>query len=162
MPARVDHWAIACSYMTSDVLKTEEFRKLWVDWVDHRKELKKSLTSQAIKRQIKKLERWGYKRAITALDHTMEGNWVGIREPEKPEQRPVQPSESLDERRARELREAEEWWDTLLPGNQARHEVAMKRLLEEDHPERWQQYVDDWKKSGEWVQHIYDNKGRFR
>lgn len=68
--------------MTTDVLKTDIFHASWVEWVEHRQQLRKKLTPASIKRQLAKLEAMGHARAVAALGHSIAQGWTGIFEPD--------------------------------------------------------------------------------
>jgi hypothetical protein len=59
-----------------------EFKAAWGDWVKHRKEIKKPLTEQQVRKQIKEFEQWGPERSIAAIEHTIKKGWQGLREPD--------------------------------------------------------------------------------
>lgn len=61
-------------------LETNEFRAVWSQWCSHRAEIKKPLTETQVEKQLTKFAKWGVKRSIAAIDHTVEQGWVGIRE----------------------------------------------------------------------------------
>jgi hypothetical protein len=63
-------------------LQTPEFLKAWDDWMKHRKEIRKALTPQSVKMQMKDFSAWGVVRAIAAIEHTIKKGWQGIREPD--------------------------------------------------------------------------------
>lgn len=63
---------------------SERFRHGWLEWVQHRREIKKKLTPTAVEKQLKALAEMGEQRALAAIDHTIRNGWVGIREPENP------------------------------------------------------------------------------
>jgi hypothetical protein len=61
-------------------LKTEEFKAAWVEWVSHRKQLKKPLTATSVKRQLSKLSEMGPDRATKAILFSILNGWTGIYE----------------------------------------------------------------------------------
>jgi hypothetical protein len=63
-------------------LQTGPFLAAWSDWVQHRREIKKKLTPLAVTKQLKRLASMGESRARTAIEHTIEKGWTGLREPE--------------------------------------------------------------------------------
>ena len=65
-----------------DNLDTDSFRKVWAEWEQHRSEIRKPLKPTQIKKQLKRLDELGLKKAIEALNHTIDMGWQGIREPE--------------------------------------------------------------------------------
>ena len=64
-------------------LNTPQFAEAWANWEKHRKEIRKPLTRQSVKMQMRDFERWGVDRAIAAIEHTIKKGWQGIREPEQ-------------------------------------------------------------------------------
>jgi hypothetical protein len=61
-------------------LDTPEFRAVWGDWQQHRREIKKPLTPLAIQKQFKELTLMGPARAVTAINHSIAQGWTGIYE----------------------------------------------------------------------------------
>ena len=59
-------------------LDTPEFRSLWSEWVAHRKRLRKPLTPQAERFQLKKLARDGLGGATARIGRSFEGGWRGL------------------------------------------------------------------------------------
>jgi hypothetical protein len=72
-------------------LDTDSFRKVWGEWQQHRSEIRKPLKPTQIKKQLKRLDELGLKRAIEALNHTIDMGWQGIREPEPEDPRKPRP-----------------------------------------------------------------------
>lgn len=63
-------------------LNTPEFQSAWIDWVQHRVELKKPLTPLSVKKQLAALLEIGHDRAISAINHSIANRWQGIFEPD--------------------------------------------------------------------------------
>lgn len=88
------------------LLANPELSVLFADWIEHRNEKgKQPLTSVAKRRAIAKLERWGPKRSIAAIEYSLEHNWDGIFEPHEvlqplPQSRyvPIAPIQALPPR----------------------------------------------------------------
>ena len=59
-------------------LRTENFLKAWVEWQQHRREIRKKLTPLAAHRQLAQLEAMGEARAIAAIEHSIQNGWTGI------------------------------------------------------------------------------------
>lgn len=81
-PMLIDkRWAETCKYMRTSVLNTAEFRDVWLEWWDYRKEKGKShaLVSTTVRYQIHKLEKYGVDMAIEALLLSMEKGWEGFK-----------------------------------------------------------------------------------
>jgi DNA-binding MarR family transcriptional regulator len=57
---------------------SQTFRETWQAWERHRKEIRKPITSESRKLQLKKLEAMGEQRAIAAINHSLEKGWQGI------------------------------------------------------------------------------------
>ncbi len=75
----------ACNAMKTDVLRTVAFQIEWFKWVRYRRDvIGKPATEHVVKRTIPKLEEWGHDRAIAAIRHSMDYEWVGIFEPGGP------------------------------------------------------------------------------
>jgi hypothetical protein len=64
-----------------ETLNNERFLVAWGDYVTHRREIKKPLTSLAAKKQLKQLEEWGQDRAVVAINHSIAKGWQSIYEP---------------------------------------------------------------------------------
>jgi len=74
-------------------LDFDSFLKVWLEWEQHRKEIRKPLKPMQIKKQLKRLGELGLTKAIEAINHTINMGWQGIREPEpedprKPSKKP--------------------------------------------------------------------------
>jgi len=54
---------------------SDKFKESWTDWELHRKQLKKPLTDQSIKMQLKKLKSLGENTAIEWIEYAIEKNW---------------------------------------------------------------------------------------
>ena len=63
-------------------LQVDTFVRAWLDWCDHRCEIKHSLTEMQAKKQLGQFESWGADRSMAAINHTIAQGWQGIREPE--------------------------------------------------------------------------------
>ena len=61
-------------------LDTVEFGNAWSEWEQHRREIKKTLTPLAAKRQINLLLKMGHDRAIAAIQHSVMQGYAGIYE----------------------------------------------------------------------------------
>jgi len=62
-------------------LNTPEFLSTWQDWQKHLSEKKAKTTPTAFQKQLKLLESWGVKKAIFALNKSINNNWQGVFEP---------------------------------------------------------------------------------
>lgn len=62
---------------------SEEFKEAWQDWEEHRKMMKEPLTPIAKKRQWRFLATLGEKKAIQAIDNSINHNWTGLFEPKE-------------------------------------------------------------------------------
>ena len=60
------------------LLQTPAFQEAWGRWNDHLRQKRKPATYHALDLQLKKLEGWGEKRAIAAINNSIMGNWQGI------------------------------------------------------------------------------------
>ena len=68
-------------------LDFDSFMKVWDEWEQHRKEIRKPLKPTQIKKQLKRLGELGLTKAIEAINHTINMGWQGIREPEQEDPR---------------------------------------------------------------------------
>lgn len=59
-------------------LNVPTFLKSWEDWLADRKERKKAVTTRAAKIQLGKLESMGVKRAVAAIENSIEKGYQGI------------------------------------------------------------------------------------
>jgi hypothetical protein len=62
---------------------SDEFREAWTDWEQYRREIKKPLTSLAIKRQVKKIKAMGEAEAIAAIDQSISARYPDIYPPKQ-------------------------------------------------------------------------------
>jgi len=69
-------------FIFPESLNTPEFKYAWENWQQHRKEIKKPLTPQSIKMQMKEFAVWGPLRSIRAIEFTIKKGWQGIKEDE--------------------------------------------------------------------------------
>ena len=69
------------NYSFPKELDDATFITAWSNWIDDRKERKKAVTARAAKIQLKKLEAMGIKRAIAAIENSIEKGYQGIFEP---------------------------------------------------------------------------------
>lgn len=95
-----------------DNLNSEEFKKLWEEWVTHRKEIRHPLTPTQIDKQLKRLSELGIAAAVEALEHTIRNGWQGIRRPEQEIQKAPPPGGQNNTPNAR-LREIEKEMEKL-------------------------------------------------
>ena len=61
-----------------DNLRSEAFKNIWGQWLEHLSQKKKPPTNRAIDLQLKKLSAMGEARAIAALENSICGNYQGI------------------------------------------------------------------------------------
>lgn len=59
-----------------------DFAAAWADWLQHRREIKKSVTPTQSIAQLQKLGSMKEKDAISTIRNTIEKGWQGLREPE--------------------------------------------------------------------------------
>jgi hypothetical protein len=59
------------------------FRRVWQEWQRHRCEMKKPLTKETTRKQLKKLAAMGEIRAVAALEFSITNGWQGIFEPKE-------------------------------------------------------------------------------
>jgi hypothetical protein len=64
-------------------LSTSDFKKSWEAWKKFRKEIKKKLAPSTEEKQLKKLAKWGEKKAILAIENSIFNQWQGLFEPNK-------------------------------------------------------------------------------
>lgn len=60
--------------------ESEAFKNAWGEWEQHRKEIKKKITPTTRSKQLLQLRKIGERRAIAALNHSIEKGWGGIYE----------------------------------------------------------------------------------
>lgn len=77
-----DPWSTAMETMTSDTLRTDDFKSAWSAWVAYRAELRKPLTPSTIKRQITTLQDMGVNDAIAAIERSISNGWTGLFPPD--------------------------------------------------------------------------------
>jgi len=100
-------------FVFPDSLNIPEFKSAWENWQQHRKEIKKPLTPQSIKMQMKEFTAWGPERAIKAIEFTIKKGWQGIKENENEQpsraQSPIAPiKKSFDDIRLEIITKLEE------------------------------------------------------
>jgi len=83
------------------MLNTPAFVKAWSDWLAHRKEIKKPLSSLAASKQFPALIQMGAERAVAAINHSIASRYQGIFEPHQngkhqPPKRPTAPVGTVD------------------------------------------------------------------
>ena len=78
-------------------LNFDSFLKVWVEWEQHRTEIRKPLKPTQVKKQLKRLGELGLTKAIEALNHTINMGWQGIREPEPEDPRRPRPKPGNNE-----------------------------------------------------------------
>lgn len=59
-------------------LQTPEFSKAWRDWIAHRRDIRKPLTSGSCGRQLQELARIGPHQAVAAIGRSILNGWTGI------------------------------------------------------------------------------------
>jgi hypothetical protein len=57
-----------------------DFQGMWAEWVQHRKEIRKTLTPSTIKTQLKKMGKMGKARSTAMMQHTIANGWTGLYE----------------------------------------------------------------------------------
>ena len=77
----------AADFPIPEVLDTPAFREVWAEWAEHRKQKRSSLTPVSKKKQLTQLAALGVKRAIAALNHSMQQGYTGIFEPNATDQK---------------------------------------------------------------------------
>ena len=75
-----------------DSLKGEQFETAWVEWLQHRAEIKKPLTETQSTKLLKKFDGWGVNRSIAAINHSIANGWQGIFEPGQKNGKSVEPT----------------------------------------------------------------------
>lgn len=71
------------------LLRTAEFIAAWTEWIEHRLECTREysakwpITIQCFKLAIRKCERWGVERSVSAIEHSIEMCYRGLYEPRK-------------------------------------------------------------------------------
>jgi hypothetical protein len=89
------------------LLQTPAFLEAWERWLDHLRQKHKPPTTHATDLQLKKCESWGEKRAITALNYSIEKNWQGIYEEHTNGQNRSQPRSRFADRNKGTLNEGQ-------------------------------------------------------
>jgi hypothetical protein len=79
---------------------SDEFRKVWTEWEQHRREIKKPLTPTSTRHQLKDLVSTGEAEAIAAIHRSIGNGWTGIfpaASKNKPDHRQVKASREYPE-----------------------------------------------------------------
>lgn len=64
-------------------LCTPEFMSAWDDFVEMRRRIKRKLNPISARRMLAKLERWGLKKAILAVNRSADNGWQGVFDPDE-------------------------------------------------------------------------------
>lgn len=72
------------SYQIPESLNVPGFPEKFEEWIKHRKEIRKPVTQTQCEGLLKQFEKWGVRRAIAAIDHTILKGWQGLAEPDAP------------------------------------------------------------------------------
>lgn len=64
-------------------LHTPTFLKEWEAFVSHRIQIKRKMTDEAARRILKKLSGWGERKAIEAINESIEKSWTGVFDPDR-------------------------------------------------------------------------------
>ena len=62
-------------------LQTAAFAVSWAEWEQHRKEIRKKLTPESVKRQLRDLEKMGEAAAIQSINESVKNGWQGLFQP---------------------------------------------------------------------------------
>jgi hypothetical protein len=76
-------------------LDREDVKQAWRDWIDHRAELRKPLTSAAIRRQLAFLAALGPDGAVASIEQSIMNGWQGLfhpRQAPQPASKPAEPA----------------------------------------------------------------------
>jgi len=68
--------------MTLEQKASPDFIDSWKGWLQHRKEIKKTLKETTAKRQLNMLGKKSIQDAIAMIEHTILKGWTGLREPD--------------------------------------------------------------------------------
>lgn len=63
------------------ILGSGKFRKAYREWLEHRQQKRKPITSLAMKKQLNRCEGWGVERSAVNIAVSIERGWEGIYEP---------------------------------------------------------------------------------
>ncbi len=66
------------SLFSDDFQKDEKFKATWLDWIKHRKEIRKKLTETTASRQADKLMQYDLITAISMIEQSIEKGWTGL------------------------------------------------------------------------------------
>jgi hypothetical protein len=65
-------------YSLPERLDNPDFFKVWNEWLDHRRDIKKPLTQNMVKAQLKMMNREGAAVAMETMQQSMEQGWTGL------------------------------------------------------------------------------------
>jgi hypothetical protein len=65
-------------YSLPERLDNPDFFKVWNEWLDHRRDIKKPLTQNMVNAQLKKMSREGAAVAMETMQQSMEQGWTGL------------------------------------------------------------------------------------
>ncbi len=72
---RTSTWDKAVASMKTEVLRNEQFEEAWHEWEAYAIERRLKLTDCTVRRQVRKLERYGLEGAIEAIEWSIENSY---------------------------------------------------------------------------------------
>lgn len=63
--------------------ESQEFSKMWIRWIDYRKELKKPLKDATVTAQWAEFKIWGEEKSVQSIQESIKNGWQGLFEPKK-------------------------------------------------------------------------------
>ena len=70
--------ADSVSVSDSEFFKNAELNSAFLDFIEHRKQLKKPMTELATTKAVNKLNKFGTEDAIKMIENSIEGGWSGL------------------------------------------------------------------------------------
>ena len=64
-------------------LDNDQFRTVWTEWEQYRREIRKTLTPRTRKRQLAECSEWGVNRAVRAIEKAIKCGWTGFFDPDE-------------------------------------------------------------------------------
>lgn len=77
-PKKADNDNVSDNANANEFFINEELNKAFLDFINHRKQLKKPMTERAIELSVKKLEKQTEQNAIKMIENSIENGWSGL------------------------------------------------------------------------------------
>lgn len=106
-------------------LDRPDFHAAWEQWREHRRQLKKPMTTLAESKALQQLATKGIDRALAAINHSIANGWKGIFEPTSSQERPTNGAPARDP--AESARLMKEHSQQVLAEKMAEHQKRLEQ-----------------------------------